>query len=66
MSAEQETSRIGAGGTIVVRTLHDSDQVLAAPGRGIEPAISAHMATTPSLYNLDSQPVEQVSPLIQR
>jgi quercetin dioxygenase-like cupin family protein len=40
--------------------------VTPAPGRGIIPAVSGHSAAAPSLYDLDAQPVEQVSPLIQR
>jgi quercetin dioxygenase-like cupin family protein len=37
-----------------------------APGRGIQANPSAHNASLPSLYELDRQPVEQISPLIQR
>lgn len=47
-------------------TLHASSQVSEAPGKGILPLISGHMAAAPSLYHLDAQPIEQVSPLIQR
>lgn len=37
-----------------------------APGRGIIPHISAHTAAVPMLYALDQQPLEQISPLVQR
>jgi hypothetical protein len=47
-------------------TLHSSSQVSDAPGKGILPMISGHMAAGLSLYHLDAQPTEQVSPLIQR
>ena len=47
-------------------TLHSSSQVSDAPGKGILPMISGHMAAGLSLYHLDAQPIEQVSPLIQR
>ena len=47
-------------------TLHSSSQVSDAPGKGILPMISGHMAAGLSLYHLDAQPIEQVSALIQR
>lgn len=37
-----------------------------APGSGVQPSISAHSAALPVLYQLDQQPIEQISPLIQR
>jgi quercetin dioxygenase-like cupin family protein len=37
-----------------------------APGSGIQPNISGHSAALPVLYRLDAQPIEQISPLIQR
>ena len=40
--------------------------VVDAPGRGIIPSVSAHMAQLPTLYELDKQPIEQISPLVQR
>ncbi len=46
--------------------LHGSAQVSDAPGRGVLPLISGHMAACLSLYNLDAQPVEQISALIYR
>ena len=36
------------------------------PGRGIESDVSGHDAMPPVLYELDAQPIEQVSPLVQR
>ncbi|MEP9380113.1 cupin domain-containing protein [Aquabacter sp. CN5-332] len=40
--------------------------VVEAPGRGIIPSVSGHMAVLPTLYDLDEQLVEQISPLVQR
>ncbi|WP_029670950.1 cupin domain-containing protein [Hyphomicrobium sp. 802] len=37
-----------------------------APGRGVQPSITSHSAMMPIPYQLDDQPVEQISPLIQR
>lgn len=37
-----------------------------APGRGTQPAISVHSQFAPTFYQLDRQPAEQMSPLIQR
>jgi quercetin dioxygenase-like cupin family protein len=36
------------------------------PGRGVQPDVSGHSAMPPALYELDKQPIEQVSPLVQR
>src|SRR6202040_1934634 len=58
--AQTETAKASAP------TLHSSSQVSDAPGKGILPMISGHMAAGLSLYHLDAQPIEQVSPLIQR
>jgi unsaturated pyranuronate lyase len=41
-------------------------QVSDAPGRGILPNVSRHTAAAPQLYELDAQPVEQISELLQR
>jgi unsaturated pyranuronate lyase len=41
-------------------------QVSDAPGRGILPNVSQHTAAVPQLYELDAQPVEQLSALLQR
>jgi quercetin dioxygenase-like cupin family protein len=40
--------------------------VTEAAGRGIQPGVSGHSAVLPTLYQLDAQPIEQVSPLVQR
>lgn len=40
--------------------------VIPAPGLGIIPNVSGHTAAAPALYDLDAQPVEQISPLIRR
>ncbi|MET0309251.1 MAG: cupin domain-containing protein [Sphingomonas sp.] len=40
--------------------------VTPAPGLGIIPNVSGHTAAVPTLYDLDAQPVEQISPLIRR
>jgi quercetin dioxygenase-like cupin family protein len=40
--------------------------VTDAPGRGIQPGVSGHSANMPTLYQLDAQPIEQISPLVQR
>jgi quercetin dioxygenase-like cupin family protein len=37
-----------------------------APGRGIQPGVSIHSGQAPVLYGLADQPVEHVSPLIDR
>jgi quercetin dioxygenase-like cupin family protein len=41
-------------------------RVTDAPGRGILPNVSGHMAAAPQLYELDAQPAEQVSELLRR
>ncbi len=40
--------------------------VTDAAGRGILPGVSGHSAVLPTLYQLDAQPIEQISPLVQR
>jgi unsaturated pyranuronate lyase len=40
--------------------------VTDAPGMGIQPGVSGHSARLPALYALDQQPLEQISPLVQR
>lgn len=47
-------------------TPHSPSQVTDAPGKGLLPLISVHMGAAPSLHHLDAQPIEQVSPLVQR
>jgi hypothetical protein len=41
-------------------------QIQDAPGRGILPGISAHLAGEPQLFHLDAQPVEKVNDLLYR
>lgn len=40
--------------------------VTEAPGRGIIATVSDHTAAVPTLYELEKQPIEQISPLVQR
>jgi hypothetical protein len=40
--------------------------VTDAPGRGIQADVSGHSAVMPTVYQLDAQPIEQISPLVQR
>lgn len=47
-------------------SLDNAPAVTDAPGRGIIPSVSDHTAATPLLYAFDRQPVEQISPLVQR
>jgi quercetin dioxygenase-like cupin family protein len=47
-------------------SLSEAPAVTDAPGSGIQPGVSGHSATMPILYQLDQQPIEQISPLVQR
>ncbi|MBO0733380.1 MAG: cupin domain-containing protein, partial [Methylocapsa sp.] len=47
-------------------SLAEAPAVCEAPGRGILPHFSGHSAALPVLYELDAQPAEQISPLVQR
>ncbi|HWL86534.1 MAG TPA: cupin domain-containing protein [Polyangiaceae bacterium] len=47
-------------------TLISSGDGTDASGRGIVPNISAHSAMTPQLYELAAQPIEEISPGLQR
>ncbi len=47
-------------------TLTDTDSVVSAPGKGVIPDVSGHTGALPVLYNFDKQPIEQISPLVQR
>src|ERR1700733_2769783 len=40
--------------------------VTDTPGRGVLPGFSGHSATLPVLYQLEAQPIEQISALVQR
>jgi quercetin dioxygenase-like cupin family protein len=55
---------IARSGETVAPSLNQS--ATNATNEGIQPAISAHTAALPNLYELDAQPVEQINPLIQR
>ncbi|WP_321490175.1 cupin domain-containing protein [uncultured Hyphomonas sp.] len=46
--------------------LTQAPDVMPADGRGVMPSVSGHTAALPVLYELDQQPIEQVSPLVQR
>lgn len=50
----------------VAPTLSTPTIVSPAQGRGEIPSVSPHTAMAPSLYALDQQPMEQISPLVQR
>jgi quercetin dioxygenase-like cupin family protein len=50
----------------IAPSLSGPPTVTDAPGRGMQPGPSGHSAAVPTLYQLDAQPVEQISPLIQR
>jgi quercetin dioxygenase-like cupin family protein len=50
----------------IAPTLNTPPHVTDAPGRGIDPNISGHIAALPNLYELDAQPIEEMSPLISR
>jgi quercetin dioxygenase-like cupin family protein len=50
----------------IAPTLNTPPHVTDAPGRGIDPNISGHIAALPHLYELDAQPIEDMSPLISR
>ena len=47
-------------------SLSEAPAVNDAPGKGIQPGVSGHSVTMPVLYQLDQQPIEQISPLVQR
>jgi quercetin dioxygenase-like cupin family protein len=54
------------GQTLPAPSLVGTPAVSEAPGRGVQPTVSAHSATLPVLYELDAQPIEQINPLVQR
>lgn len=47
-------------------TVTSEGAVAEAPGQGIIPSVSMHTASLPQLYDLEAQPKEQISPLVQR
>jgi quercetin dioxygenase-like cupin family protein len=50
----------------IAPVLDTPPHVTDAPGRGIDPNISCHIAALPNLYELDAQPIKAISPLISR
>jgi quercetin dioxygenase-like cupin family protein len=48
------------------RALLQPPAVTDAPGKGLQSIPSGHSALVPSLYELGAQPIEQISPLVQR
>jgi unsaturated pyranuronate lyase len=58
-----------AGRPVLAQTAPDmshSPAVSDAAGQGIIPLVSVHTAAVPLMYDLDRQPMEQISPLVQR
>jgi quercetin dioxygenase-like cupin family protein len=51
---------------ILAPTFADPPRVTNAPGQGVLPTISPHLAAVPVMYALDAQPLEQIMPLVQR
>jgi quercetin dioxygenase-like cupin family protein len=47
-------------------SLSGAPSVSEAPGKGVIPSVSGHTAALPTLYALDQQPMEQISPFVQR
>jgi quercetin dioxygenase-like cupin family protein len=47
-------------------SLSGAPVVSDAPGKGMQPIPSGHAANLPTLYELNAQPIEQISPLVQR
>ncbi len=47
-------------------TLSSEPVATGAPSSGVLPGVSGHLAQLPTLYDLDAQPTEQISPLVQR
>lgn len=47
-------------------TLTGAPAVTDAAGQGVIPTVSLHTGAFPMLYELEKQPIEQVSPLVQR
>ncbi len=50
----------------IAPTLSGPPDVTDSPNNGMQPTISNHTALIPQLYKLDAQPLEQISPLVQR
>ncbi|MCR0985527.1 cupin domain-containing protein [Roseomonas populi] len=55
-----------AGAPAILAPQLGGENVSAAPGRGLLPAVSVHVGAVPMLFGLDEQPMERMSPLIGR
>lgn len=67
MATSIGTSRVKAESTDAPQTLAPTmSPVEDAPGRGEMPQVSLHSAAGPELYKLEKQPLEEVSPGLQR
>jgi quercetin dioxygenase-like cupin family protein len=64
MTKQETSSAAPASG--VAPTVLSASRVSDAPGRGMVPNFSQHSAATPLIYQLDAQPMEQISALLQR
>lgn len=56
----------GQAQTAPAPSIAEAPTVTDAPGRGVIPSVSGHSAALPVLYELDRQPIEQISALVQR
>lgn len=66
MSAIISSPLTASAETVPAPSLATPPSVTEAPGRGLIPSVSGHTAALPVLYELDKQPIEQISPLVQR
>ncbi|ATI80009.1 cupin domain-containing protein [Sphingobium yanoikuyae] len=57
---------VGHAQTAPAPSVSSAPAVTDAPGRGLIPTVSDHTAALPVLYELDRQPIEQISDLVQR
>ena len=57
---------IAVAQTLPAPFLGEAPEVVPAPTKGLIPSVSVHTAASPTLYALDAQPKEQISPLVQR
>jgi quercetin dioxygenase-like cupin family protein len=65
-SAPAASQPVPAAPALLAPQLGGPEHVAPAPGRGLMPTVSAHVGAVPTLFGLDQQPVEQMSPLIGR
>jgi quercetin dioxygenase-like cupin family protein len=61
-----DTNCLPATGTLGAALAPEPTQVDEAPGRGILPNISPHLAGTTHLFHLDEQPIERINNLLYR